>query len=93
LIKAFGTNWLLSSPFFFLLYRSTPLHSDCLQRKKSVLEQLESKLETGIDRSLTAIVGHIKVTLQTEQKKSDFKPETDDAILNIASPVSHNRQK
>jgi len=66
---------------------STPLHSDCLQRKKSVLEQLESKLETGIDRSLTAIVGHIKVTLQTEQKKSDFKPETDDAILNIASPA------
>jgi len=66
---------------------STPLHGDCLQRKKRVLELLESKLETGIDRSLTAIVGHVKVTLQAEQKKSDFKPETDDAMLNIASPA------
>ena len=68
--------------------RSTPVHGDCLQRKKTVLEQLENKLETGIDRSLSAIVGYIKVTLQTEQKKSDFKPETDDAIVNTGSPVN-----
>jgi len=67
---------------------STPVHGDCLQRKKTVLEQLENKLETGIDRSLSAIVGYIKVTLQTEQKKSDFKPETDDAIVNTGSPVN-----
>jgi hypothetical protein len=44
-------------------------------------------LEMGVDRSLTAIVGYVKVTLQTEQKKSDFKPEGDDAIVNIATPV------
>jgi len=66
---------------------STPKHGECLQRKKMILEQLENKLDTGMDRSLTAIAGYVKVTLQTEQKKTDFKPETDDAIVAIASPV------
>lgn len=53
-----------------------------------MLEQLESKLDSGVDRSLSAIVGYVKVTLQAEQKKGDFKPEGDDAVVNIASPVS-----
>lgn len=66
--------------------RSTPKHGECLQRKKNILEQMEAKLDTGIDRSLAAIVGYVKVTLQSEQKKSDFKAESDDAIA-MASPV------
>ena len=45
----------------------------------------------GVDRSLTAIVGYVKVTLQTEQKKSDFKAEGDEAIVNIATPVLPKR--
>ena len=48
---------------------STPRHAECLQRKKTILDGLEAKLETGVDRSLAAIVGYVKVTLQTEQKK------------------------
>ena len=66
-------------------YRSTPKHGECLQRKKTISEQLENKLEIGVDRSLSAIVGYVKVTLQSEQKKGDFKPEGDEAV--IASPV------
>lgn len=67
---------------------STPRHAECLQRKKTILDGLEAKLETGVDRSLAAIVGYVKVTLQTEQKKSDFKPETDDvAVVAMASPA------
>ena len=73
---------------FIVQFRSTPKHGECLQRKKTILEHLENKLEMGIDRSLTAIVGYVKATLQTEQKKSDFKPEGDDAIVNIATPVN-----
>lgn len=45
-------------------------------------------MEVGVDRSLSAIVGYVKVTLQSEQKKGDFKPEGDDAVVNIASPVN-----
>nr|CAH0108146.1 unnamed protein product [Daphnia galeata] len=60
---------------------STPKHGECLQRKKTISEQLENKLEIGIDRSLSAIVGYVKVTLQSEQKKGDFKPEGDEAVI------------
>lgn len=67
--------------------RSTPKHGECLQRKKTISEQLENKLEIGIDRSLSAIVGYVKVTLQSEQKKGDFKPEGDEAV--IASQVNY----
>lgn len=42
-----------------------------------MLEQIENKLETGLDRSINALVGWIKLYLQNEQKKSDFKPDTD----------------
>jgi len=47
---------------------------------------LEGKLEQGVDRSLSAIAGYVKVTLQAEQKKNSFKPEGDDAAhVNIAT--------
>ncbi|PSN43859.1 Exocyst complex component 5 [Blattella germanica] len=65
---------------------STPKHGDCLQKKKYLLEQIELKLDTGLDRSINAIVGWVKIYLQTEQKKTDFKPETD--LDTLASPVS-----
>lgn len=60
---------------------STPKHGDCLFKKKFVLEQIEIKLDTGLDRSINAIVGWVKIYLQSEQKKTDFKPETDQDTL------------
>ncbi|XP_063977769.1 exocyst complex component 5 isoform X1 [Diachasmimorpha longicaudata] len=56
---------------------STPKHGDCLSRQKSVLLQIEMKLDTGLDRSINAIVGWVRMYLQSEQKKTDFKPEGD----------------
>lgn len=50
-----------------------------------MLEQIESKLDTGLDRTLSAIVGWVKIYLQTEQKKTDFKPEAD--LDTMASPA------
>lgn len=42
-----------------------------------MLEQIENKLDAGLDRSINALVSWVKVYLQAEQKKSDFKPDTD----------------
>ncbi|CAB3383453.1 Hypothetical predicted protein [Cloeon dipterum] len=68
------------------LISSTPKHSECLQKKKQLLEQIETKLDNGLDRTITAIVGWVKSYLQSEQKKSDFKPETDvDTLSSQAS--------
>ncbi|KAK7601024.1 hypothetical protein V9T40_008465 [Parthenolecanium corni] len=61
----------------FPLIESTARVGDCLSRKKCILEQTEMKLDTGLDRSINAVVGWVKVFLQAEQKRTDFKPETD----------------
>ncbi|XP_061384431.1 exocyst complex component 5 [Danaus plexippus] len=58
---------------------------ECIQRKNAVMEQFESKLDAGLERAISAIVGWVKLHLQTEQRKTDFKPEGD--IDTLASPA------
>lgn len=72
----------------FLCYRSTPKHVDCISKKRYLLESIEIKLDSGLDRSINAIVGWVKIYLQSEQKKTDFKPDTDN-MDTLASPVSN----
>lgn len=59
------------------LVMSTPKHGECLKRKRETFELLEFKINTGLEKCLSAIIGWIKFLLQTEQKKTDFKPETE----------------
>jgi recyclin-1 len=69
------------------LVLSTPKHGDCLKKKRELSEQLELKLNNGLEKSLSAIVGWVKFILQSEQKKIDFKPETEDLVLATTTPV------
>lgn len=39
---------------------------------------MEVKINNGLERSITAIISWIKIILNTEQKKTDFEPETED---------------
>ncbi|CAG9859830.1 unnamed protein product [Phyllotreta striolata] len=71
------------------LVENTPKYSDCVQKKKFVLEDIERKINTGLDRCLSAILNWVKLYLQSEQKKSDFKPESDD-FDTVASPACKN---
>ncbi|KAI4502696.1 hypothetical protein M0802_002608 [Mischocyttarus mexicanus] len=59
------------------LIMGTAKHGDCVLKKKVVLDQIDMKLDTGLERSTSAIVGWVKIYLQNEQKKTDFKPDTD----------------
>ncbi|XP_030759414.1 exocyst complex component 5 [Sitophilus oryzae] len=68
------------------LVHNTPYHNDCIQKKKFVLEDIERKINLGLDRCLNAVTTWVKLYLQSEQKKSDFKPETDD-FDTVASPA------
>lgn len=64
---------------------SSSKQNECMQRKTSIMDQLENKLDAGLERAIVAIVSWVKLHLQTEQKKTDFKPEGD--IDTIASPA------
>jgi hypothetical protein len=52
-----------------------PEATKCLERKRETTLKLESKIEAGIERSLTGMVGTIKNFLSSCQKKTDFKPD------------------
>lgn len=63
------------------LISSSPKLAECLHKKKEVIEQMEVKLDTGIDRTLNCMVGQMKYILATEQKKTDFKPEDENNVM------------
>ncbi|CAG9766397.1 unnamed protein product [Ceutorhynchus assimilis] len=65
---------------------NTQFYSESLQKKKYVLEDIERKVNVGLDRCLNAVAAWVKLYLQTEQKKGDFKPETDD-FDTVSSPA------
>ncbi|XP_072555384.1 exocyst complex component 5 isoform X2 [Paramormyrops kingsleyae] len=63
------------------LISSSPKLTECLHKKKEVIEQMEVKLDTGIDRTLNCMFGQMKHILTTEQKKTDFKPEDENNVM------------
>ncbi|TKS86449.1 Exocyst complex component 5 [Collichthys lucidus] len=63
------------------LISSSPKLAECLQKKKDVIEQMEVKLDTGIDRTINCMVGQMKHILATEQKKTDFRPEDENNVM------------
>jgi len=60
---------------------SSPVYSECAQKKKTLIEDLESKLDQGMEKILSCISGYIKHILSNEQKKSDFKVDSDDQVI------------
>jgi len=73
--------------FLIPLVISTPKHGECIKKKRSILQQLEIKVNNGLERSIATLIGWIKYILQTEQKKTDFKPESEDIEM-LHTPVS-----
>uniref|UniRef100_A0A3Q3VJH7 Exocyst complex component 5 n=1 Tax=Mola mola TaxID=94237 RepID=A0A3Q3VJH7_MOLML len=71
----------LKPKFQLTLCCSSPKLTECLHKKKEVIEQMEVKLDTGIDRTLNCMVGQMKHILTTEQKKTDFRPEDENNVM------------
>lgn len=55
-------------------------------KRRLLMEQIEKTLDQGLERSINAIISWVKLYLQSEQKKTDYKPETD--MDTISSAVS-----
>ncbi|CAL1536919.1 unnamed protein product [Lymnaea stagnalis] len=79
---------------FIPLVMSSPFHGACVKKKRNLREAMEAKIDTGLDRSINAIIGWIRHIFNNEQKKTDFKPESEDAPLNLlSSPAAINVSK
>ncbi|UYV67244.1 EXOC5 [Cordylochernes scorpioides] len=70
------------------LVMSTSKHGECLQKKKAYVELMESKIHNGLDKSLNCLIGWVKTVLQSEQKKTDFKPEGEDVSMFFTTACS-----
>lgn len=69
------------------LVLSSPKHSRCLQKRRELREQLETKIDTGLDRAVAAVAGWVRNILSAEQKKTDFKPEDDSMLGQMVTPA------
>uniref|UniRef100_A0A1A9X184 Exocyst complex component 5 n=1 Tax=Glossina brevipalpis TaxID=37001 RepID=A0A1A9X184_9MUSC len=64
---------------------NTSKYSDYLFKKRMLMEQIESKLDQGLDRTINAVIAWVKLYLQNEQKKTDYKPDTDVDTISSAA--------
>ncbi|XP_055906878.1 exocyst complex component 5 [Eupeodes corollae] len=67
---------------------NTPKYSDYIFKKRVMMEQIEQRLDTGLDRAMNAVMNWVKIYLQSEQKKTDFKPDEDVDTLASSACVS-----
>lgn len=57
------------------LISSSARYSECIQKKKSIREDMEVKLDSGLDKCLNTAIGWLKTIFKNEQKKVDFLTE------------------
>ncbi|CDW52694.1 Ion trans 2 and Sec10 domain containing protein [Trichuris trichiura] len=67
------------------LLQSCPEGENCLKDARRLMTAVETKLDKGLDKVLTAIVNHVRFILSSEQKRQDFKPEDNDQYGAIPS--------
>lgn len=60
-------------------------YNECVKRKLQVLDQLEVKLNEGLEKSINFCINWIKSTLVAEQKKTDFKPEDEELPQTVST--------
>ncbi|CAG5129828.1 unnamed protein product, partial [Candidula unifasciata] len=73
---------------FIPLVMSSQHHGFYMKKKRELREAMENKIDIGLDRSINAVIGYVKYIFATEQKKTDFRPESEDAPLHLLSPAA-----
>ncbi|XP_054168485.1 exocyst complex component 5-like [Oppia nitens] len=71
-----------------LIRCSNRSNSDLSKNKRQFTEQLQQKVNTGLDRLLSSAIAWIRSLLTQEQRKTDFKPETDDVALSSTTSAA-----
>ncbi|KAF8560886.1 hypothetical protein P879_09245 [Paragonimus westermani] len=79
---------------------ASPIHSKEINvRRQSIQQELESKLQLGLDRCLGLIISRVQYVLASEQRKSDFRPDSVASggatapAVTLGGPPSHACQR
>lgn len=57
--------------------RNTPIEDEILKKRDQTLKNVEERINIGVRRQLNAITGYVRHILNTNQRKTDFKPDDD----------------
>ncbi|KJE89173.1 exocyst complex component Sec10 [Capsaspora owczarzaki ATCC 30864] len=69
--------------------QSYPAHSACVNEKNRVMETLESKISTGLERVLDCVSFWFERILDRDQQRTDFRPDDNDvSVFNKPSTVA-----
>ncbi|CAL8082336.1 unnamed protein product [Calicophoron daubneyi] len=74
-----------------LVSASSGYVQDVTNRRQAVQQELEGKLQLGLDRCLNVVISQVHSILSSEQRKTDFRPETQE--VSIGGPPSQACQR
>ncbi|RDD44865.1 Exocyst complex component 5 [Trichoplax sp. H2] len=66
---------------------STAIYDSSIQKRNAILQQLEEKIDQGLEKSVQAAISWLKHILSTEQKKTDFRPEDSKIVVELTTPA------
>jgi recyclin-1 len=68
-------------------FRDSNVEEKVLAKRDETLRNVESRMNLGLERQINVIVSYVRFLLNTEQKKSDFKPEDENRAISAHSNV------
>ncbi|TGZ69868.1 hypothetical protein CRM22_003501 [Opisthorchis felineus] len=74
IIQFFGKT--VDESIFPLVSASPTCFQEINSKRQSIQQKLEAQLQSGLDRCLNLIISHVQHVLSTEQRKTDFRPDS-----------------
>uniref|UniRef100_A0AC34PUP0 Exocyst complex component 5 n=1 Tax=Panagrolaimus sp. JU765 TaxID=591449 RepID=A0AC34PUP0_9BILA len=59
------------------LIKDTMAEDEVMKKRDATLHRVENRINMGLERQINAIVMYVRFVLNTEQKKTDFRPDND----------------
>uniref|UniRef100_A0A914YTC5 Exocyst complex component 5 n=1 Tax=Panagrolaimus superbus TaxID=310955 RepID=A0A914YTC5_9BILA len=59
------------------LVKETSLENEVIKKRDATLQHVENRINIGLERQINIIVMYVRFVLNTEQKKTDFRPDSD----------------
>lgn len=72
------------------MFRETNVEEQVISKRDQTLRNVEGRINMGLERQINALVGYVRFLLNTEQKKSDFKPEDENRAISAKTNVNQN---
>jgi len=67
--------------------RDTAIDEPVQRKRDQILRNVEEKVNLGLERQINSIIGYVRFILNTEQKRSDFRPEDESRDITVIHTI------